>query len=226
MRAIQLVLPATILVVLMVALPAAAGNWATVRLDEPLAEAMAGRPWRVGFVVRQHDRTPTNEVTPRLTARHHGSGETVRAAAVQEGAVGHFVVEATFPAAGSWKWAIAPDPFPETTFDALVVSGGAATPTAAGSPAAGSPELEAGRREVEIVGSVFSPGTLTIAAGDRVVWRNMDGLAHTVAGEDLAFADSGILDQGDRFEQVFGEPGVYRYHCGPHPRMTGTIVVR
>jgi plastocyanin len=50
-------------------------------------------------------------------------------------------------------------------------------------------------------------------------------VAHTVTGDDLAFDDSGLIEPGDSFRQTFDEPGTYRYHCGPHPDMTGVIVV-
>ncbi|MCC2629636.1 MAG: Copper binding protein plastocyanin/azurin family, partial [Thermomicrobiales bacterium] len=40
-----------------------------------------------------------------------------------------------------------------------------------------------------------------------------------------AFDDSGLIEPGDSFRQTFDEPGTYRYRCGPHPGMTGVIVV-
>ena len=72
----------------------------------------------------------------------------------------------------------------------------------------------------------FQPASLEIAPGAEVTWRNASGAAHTVTGDALAFADSGVLDPGDSFSQVFTEPGTYHFRCGPHPWMTGTIVVR
>lgn len=79
--------------------------------------------------------------------------------------------------------------------------------------------------EVEIVGGAFVPSKLEVAPGTTVTWVNGDAIAHTVMGEDLAFEDSGILDLGQAFSQTFDEPGVYRYRCGPHPSMVGTITV-
>ena len=58
-----------------------------------------------------------------------------------------------------------------------------------------------------------------------MTWVNHSDVAHTVAGDDLAFDDSGLIEPGDSFRQTFDEPGTYRYHCGPHPDMTGEIVV-
>ena len=58
-----------------------------------------------------------------------------------------------------------------------------------------------------------------------MTWVNHSDVAHTVTGDDLAFDDSGLIEPGDSFRQTFDEPGTYRYHCGPHPDMTGVIVV-
>jgi plastocyanin len=71
----------------------------------------------------------------------------------------------------------------------------------------------------------FSPTRLEITAGSTVSWTNAGAIVHTVASEDLAFDDSGILRPGDSFSQTFDEPGVYSYRCGPHAFMTATIVV-
>jgi plastocyanin len=79
---------------------------------------------------------------------------------------------------------------------------------------------------VEIVDPwVFQPHSLEIPRGATVTWVNHSDVAHTMAGDDLAFDDSGVIEPGDSFRQTFDEPGTYRYHCGPHPDMTGMIVV-
>lgn len=100
---------------------AAAGGWATVRLDEPPGSIEVGTPWRVGFTVRQHDVTPVNVDAARLVAQHRETEEKVAAIATQEGAVGHYVADVTFSMAGEWKWSITPEPFAETSFEALTV---------------------------------------------------------------------------------------------------------
>jgi hypothetical protein len=103
------------LLVLAGAAPALAGGWATVTLDRLPDQARAGQALTLGFMVRQHGVTPTNLVQPYLSARHTETGQTVRFDARQEGPVGHFVAEVTFPAAGSWEWEAVPDPFPTPT---------------------------------------------------------------------------------------------------------------
>ena len=79
---------------------------------------------------------------------------------------------------------------------------------------------------VEIVDPwAFQPHSLQVAPGATVTWVNNSDVAHTVTGDDLAFDDSGLIEPGDSFRQTFDEPGTYRYKCGPHPEMTGVIVV-
>src|SRR5215217_2261713 len=101
--------------------PVLAGGYAVVRLDEPPGDVLVATPWRFGFMVLQHDVTPNSDVTPIVRALHKETGEEVTATAQQEGAVGHFVAEVTFPRAGEWKWSIEPLPFAETSFETLAV---------------------------------------------------------------------------------------------------------
>lgn len=112
-----------ILIVALVTLtaPALAGGFAVVRLDEPPGEVLVATPWRFGFMVLQHDVTPNSDVTPVVRAVHKETSEEVTATGRQEGAVGHFVAEVTFPRAGEWKWSIEPLPYAETSFETLTV---------------------------------------------------------------------------------------------------------
>ena len=72
---------------------------------------------------------------------------------------------------------------------------------------------------------VFTPTSLQIAPGTEVVWANSSDAAHTVSGDSLAFEDSGLLEPGQSFSQIFAELGTYHFRCAPHPWMEGTIVV-
>ena len=105
----------------LLALPAQAGGWASVTLDSLPGDARAGQTMRLGFMVRQHGVTPVNFVQPVLTARHRDGGESIRADAQQDGAAGHFVVDVTFPSVGAWTWEITPAPFAGTKFEPLTV---------------------------------------------------------------------------------------------------------
>ena len=119
----QRAITGVILIVALVTLtvPALAGGFAVVRLDESPGEVVAATPWRFGFMVLQHDVTPNSDVTPVVRAVHKETGEEVTATGRQEGVVGHFVAEVTFPHAGEWKWSIEPLPFAETSFETLTV---------------------------------------------------------------------------------------------------------
>ena len=332
--------------------PALAGGWASVRLDAELSQVRAGEAVRIGFMVKGHDVEPINVEAAHLSARHRETAEEIRADAWQEGDVGHYFVDVTFPMPGEWKWEITPEPYAATSFETLKVmpitsaaqtdvtthpahihSGTCASlgdvvyplsdvapeaPADAATPAAmvgaesalpvavsvttvnapladivagghainvhlsadeigsyvacgdvggqivddhlaiGLAELNdsglsgiavltasgdqtevsiylavglsgsgetAASVEIEIVNSAFSPAYLEIPAGTTVTWTNQDSIPHTVTGEDLMFDDSSMLDFGQSYSQTFTEPGTHSYHCGPHPNMTGTIVV-
>ena len=102
-------------------LPVAAGGWATVHLDPSPSAPTVDAPWTVGFMVMRHGVTPFNADPVHLDARHRETGESIAVNARQEGAVGHFVAEVTFPRAGDWKWSITPEPFAATSFETLTV---------------------------------------------------------------------------------------------------------
>ncbi len=70
----------------------------------------------------------------------------------------------------------------------------------------------------------FDPATLEARVGDTVAWRNTGSLQHTVTADSGTF-DSGMLDAGGTFEHTFDQPGVYAYHCTPHPWMKATVRV-
>lgn len=70
----------------------------------------------------------------------------------------------------------------------------------------------------------FAPASLTVHVGTTVTWRNLDPEVHTVVSDTGLFR-AGALDQNDTFTYRFDAPGTYRYLCGVHPKMVGTIVV-
>jgi plastocyanin len=78
---------------------------------------------------------------------------------------------------------------------------------------------------VSISGFAFNPDPITITAGTTVTWTNEDSAAHTATQDGGGF-QSGTLNQGDSFSQVFDTPGTYEYHCEFHANMHGTIIVQ
>lgn len=78
---------------------------------------------------------------------------------------------------------------------------------------------------VDIEGFQFQPAEITVAAGTTVTWTNKDGFAHTVKDDSGLFDESENLDEGDSFSFTYDAPGTYRYICGIHNSMIGTVVV-
>jgi plastocyanin len=93
---------------------------------------------------------------------------------------------------------------------------------AAAAPAAGPGDGAV--REVTMPGKLYAPGLLQVLVGDTVVWRNADGVNHTVTSDDDVF-DSGYVAPGLTFSRVFAKNGAYRYHCSIHRFMRGEVVV-
>ncbi len=68
----------------------------------------------------------------------------------------------------------------------------------------------------------FLPQNISVKAGTTVTWINEDTVIHTVEGSGM---DSGNMSKGDEFTFTFDKVGVYEYICGPHPYMTGSVIV-
>jgi plastocyanin len=77
---------------------------------------------------------------------------------------------------------------------------------------------------VTIEGAAFVPATLTVKAGDTVIWTNKDPYPHTVTATAKAF-DSGTLGPDASWELTLAKPGELSYICDLHPTMKGTLQV-
>ncbi len=95
----------------------------------------------------------------------------------------------------------------------------------------------AGTHVVKIQNMTYSPMHLEVKKGEKVVWVNMDGAAHTVTsskgGTDLDPAgplQSPIMDKGHVFEHTFQSRGKFIYLCLPHiaqaPMRDATVTVK
>lgn len=82
----------------------------------------------------------------------------------------------------------------------------------------------AGETKVVIGNFVFTPATLSVKAGEKVVFVNHDDLPHNVVDAAGAFR-SKALDTDETYEHVFDKPGEIVYFCGLHPQMKGRIIV-
>ncbi|WNC72628.1 plastocyanin/azurin family copper-binding protein [Thalassotalea psychrophila] len=80
---------------------------------------------------------------------------------------------------------------------------------------------------VEIYKKKFIPASVTIAPGDKVIWKNIEKRQyHNVWFKQFYQEEPDYLFPGDRFEQVFTDAGEFPYVCGPHPKMTGIVIVK
>lgn len=102
---IRIALGLTLLASFIVAVPVFAGGWAVITLDEMPTNVVAGEPLTVGFVVRQHGKTPMEGLTPTITAMLPKEEHFV-VDAEADGKPGHYTATLTFPKEGNWEWTI------------------------------------------------------------------------------------------------------------------------
>ena len=88
-----------------------------------------------------------------------------------------------------------------------------------------APETPVFSSQVTIDSFIFTPSTITVAAGTQVRWVNHDEIPHNVVSSDKSFK-SKVLDTKEEFVYTFSKPGTYTYFCSIHPKMTGKVVVK
>jgi len=80
--------------------------------------------------------------------------------------------------------------------------------------------------EVRIEGYKFQPPSVTIKAGDSVRWTNREKrTSHSVVFPAEGGLESDRMFPDESWQRRFDKAGRYDYHCGPHPEMTGVVVV-
>ena len=96
--------------------------------------------------------------------------------------------------------------------------------------------------EVMMGSMSFIPATITINAGEQVIWKNNSTYYHNVVDDpgrainrvDVSFPSgtsafgSALLQPGGTFYHTFDKPGTYHYVCVVHETggMKGTVIVR
>jgi plastocyanin len=130
----------------------------------------------------------------------------------------------------------------------LATLGAAFATGGAGCTAVGTPGGVDG--DVGMTAVAFEPETLTVSAGEEVVWYNNSARAHSItAYEDGIPAEAeyfatggydseaaareawdgmnGAITNGQQYAHTFELPGTYSYFCIPHERggMIGQVVV-
>jgi plastocyanin len=88
----------------------------------------------------------------------------------------------------------------------------------------------------------FEPKQIEVSVGEKVTWKNVGKIGHTVTADKSKAADpslvsipagtkewnSGLVNEAQSFSRTFQRPGTYRYVCIPHEGagMVGTVVVK
>jgi len=100
-----------------------------------------------------------------------------------------------------------------------------ATMLLAGQAAAAGPgpARASGSSTVTISNFEFTPKTLRVGKGTRVLFSNSSGTTHTATAKGIF--DTGRIKGGKAVEVRFRQKGTFSYHCKIHPFMHGKIVV-
>lgn len=75
---------------------------------------------------------------------------------------------------------------------------------------------------VLIEGLQFHPDTLSVRAGDTVVWVNKDPFPHTATSQQEGF-DSHEIGPGNSWRYTVRKKGVFPYVCTLHPTMKAVL---
>lgn len=78
---------------------------------------------------------------------------------------------------------------------------------------------------VVIKNFAFSPASVSLGAGARLVVVNRDGTPHTLTSPEGGF-DTGVLNPGQRATITVKRAGSFRFFCAIHNSMTGMVVAR
>ena len=95
-----------------------------------------------------------------------------------------------------------------------------------GKKAVPTPSVNAAAAQVEMREYRFGTDSVVINAGQSVGWINHDEVVHTVTFDAAGAQSSGDIAKSGTYVATFAKPGVYRYHCAPHPMMKGVVVVK
>jgi plastocyanin len=77
---------------------------------------------------------------------------------------------------------------------------------------------------VTIEGMRFQPESLTVAAGDTIIWINRDPVPHTATSEAGGF-DSKDIQADKSWRHTVRKRGDFTYICTFHPTMKGILRV-
>jgi plastocyanin len=103
--------------------------------------------------------------------------------------------------------------------------GGPADVPSAGASTAGAPTAKKSASASVTMGDFFfSPGSVSVAVGDTVTWRNNGQAPHNAVADDGSFKTPD-LNNGQSASHTFTQAGNFSYICTIHPQMKGTVRV-
>jgi plastocyanin len=111
--------------------------------------------------------------------------------------------------------------FPLIAVAFLITGCGTAATKSANQPAAKT--QPPATRTIDISNSTFQPATITVNAGDTIVWTNRDSLPHSIKGQSFS---SSPLPPNGTYQLTLAKPGTFDYNCSLHPNMKGQIIVQ
>lgn len=86
--------------------------------------------------------------------------------------------------------------------------------------------VSAGTAEVRIEKYKFVPEEIRIKAGDTVVWKSYEKRGyHTVWFKEQGLPESEPMFPDESWQMKFETKGEHPYVCGPHPEMSGRVIV-
>lgn len=102
------------------------------------------------------------------------------------------------------------------------------------SPSASPTSEQAMKSETTVVlgNSGFTPATVTIKVGEKVVWKNQSGEPATVSSDphpvhtNYPPLNLGNFKDGESHELIFTETGTYGYHNHFNSSQKGTVIVK
>jgi plastocyanin len=93
-------------------------------------------------------------------------------------------------------------------------------------PGSGATGASAATANVDVADNVFTPGMITVTAGDTVHWAWSGSNPHSVESTSSEAFSSNVQTAGT-FDHTFNTAGTFTYQCGVHgAAMTGTVVVQ
>jgi plastocyanin len=89
---------------------------------------------------------------------------------------------------------------------------------------AAAPTHRGATHTITIENMAYSPASLVVHRGDRIVWVNKDLFPHTSSATNGSF-DSGSIDAGASWSYTAAQAGDFPYGCKFHPTMKGELKV-